>query len=920
MFNSSFLPRKKGIGVQLGIGIRDSNAYVSTSRDDNGLGRKWIFDNDYESAKSTKLHLIRDSQEVIINAIREEVVCPVENRQTEELTSSVDDDMLMSSSTEEGQELVSPKLLFDDLDKFLSDTPMWIRPFRSVELSIDRQYETMADIPISPRDFVPEELLSRIESQEGSARAFKNGSSFEEFAGCSSNKCSADNLRDFEVVDPNDAELFSIGGVHTTKDLRLNYDHQNIICFASGPTNSILNVATLCHYLEIIKMKDQEVKTSKSYSFQLNPERKVTSFDLRSTIKKIKIGTLSPVLNRFSNLLAAITDNGVHFIKIENINTSTGEIITSRPDPLPFSALEDFPIADVTFNPWDINEFAVIDTKGNWCKGMLSKSNCRKLGLSLTDKGTIFDPEEVSSWKKIEWSGNHNKLFAMDRSKLIELNFQDDSQFELVQAKSWSSLRDFKRVSDDYCILLTSKEIIIINSRGHVAERVLSWKHDLEPSDTTLKVSVQEVLKFKTEINLYYIYVFSHLHSQVLVHCFASRGSIIQSLGDSFVMDFGICGKGVNAIGFPVSSSKGNNFSGTSTSNHQIWSSLFVRSSDTLSISKYSVTNVDGTISSPRKNQLETGKGLLTYTSQDVVPRGLVKYMTQSLPVLVHSHDITQDFTNFQNYGYKLSERLNKLIESWNDDKRDNHSHYPHTLHQISNDLDYFENTDEFSSFLLQFMEYYQGHGFSFNGLEAITNLLVSEQVENWGTFYNKLLQCWDFGSNDEEALAREIMKDIALTTTSFCDFSNLADTNLEALDCLSKNYREIADLWDEDFETFDQNLTSESFLINSVSQGSQIPPTIRSSQGPSKKVKGQRLRRKTPLHSSQVSSRDSPAFSSSRYSQASNASNASNGLPSTMAPAFSLPISSQPPVPMLSHSQASQNHKRKKKRVRGFG
>lgn len=934
-YGQHFLPSEKKIGIQLGLGVSDSNLYVTSTDSAHSEEKPWLFSNDYKLSKVTKLGLVPNSRTFLCDSPRAAGNGGFAEQELSqsELDDCSDESLDESLDEDEYYELQKTFLARNHWGDIIPEMSNSLKFFRDVDVSTDPTYETKNGTPLSPQDYVPEELISTLTHQDTLHIDNSYGFMSEQLKSGIFEQQSIN--RDFKIIDPTKINSFTIGGIHTTKSLRMNRDHENVIVFASGSTNSMLNIAlmtpqTLDFQRNISEPGDNYEEVKKLKTLGTHKCDEVTCIDLKSPIKCIKIPELSPSLSRCSNLIFTITENSLHVIKVDHIDTSKRIISVKQYDPLPFIAFEEFPIVDVAFNPWDITEFAIVDSKGNWCLGNIPKTLKRstKLKLSTHKRGTIFDAEEISSWRRIVWSGTHTRLLIMDRSKMVELDFVNKWQLEVVQAKTWSCIEDYKRVNDNYGVLLTSKEIIFLRTTGEQIERVISWKHGITSEDVSIKLTTQEVKNFEGEKDLFFVYIYSKLTTFVYVHTFSLYQDIFRSVGDSFLINVPDIKNGIDSIKLLTNSTDDWDMDGDSS---DIFCSFYIRGLTSPRIIRYLVGNVPGKVlQSPGKHvhfadNLQDNKN--EATSQDAHQlKRIAQYMEGALPDILKHYDPSQDFSNFQDYGYKLSEIMNNIIESWVQTEQNNSDCENNLsvccLYDMTEGPGYFENVDEFNSLLQQFMEYYERHNISFTKISTASISLLKEPIDSLELFYNKLLQCWASVSSNSEILTKEIVKDIALQTTCFYRPSKISEVKAESYTSLPRGYQEIFDLWDND-DALDGSeelrmLSAQNRPQMSFSQPSQIPPTIRSSQPIVKR--SQKPHRRPGLLTSQRMSQTGLKHSNTSNSADPPSSQQSSSLPDTMTPAFSLTSSSQPPIPMFSQSQSSQRLKKRKKRVGGFG
>ncbi|KAG7764547.1 hypothetical protein KL946_003227 [Ogataea haglerorum] len=134
---------------------------------------------------------------------------------------------------------------------------------------------------------------------------------------------------------------------------------------------------------------------------------------------------------------------------------------------------------------------ALVDVKGNFG---LFKLVRRDLDRNFNDYkrlylSSIHDPAELSNFKKMQFAHRNDELLVMSRSSLHV--WSPGTQNCKVVANYWTRLLDLAVPAGqhDYCILLTTREVSVVDMSGF--ELVLGWSHHLDQQDLSLKLSVQ---------------------------------------------------------------------------------------------------------------------------------------------------------------------------------------------------------------------------------------------------------------------------------------------------------------------------------------------------------------------------------------------------------------------------------------------
>ncbi|SCU87599.1 LAMI_0D06722g1_1 [Lachancea mirantina] len=897
MSSSLFLPGTKGAGIQLAAGVRSSNLYTGTDSAKSGPRYRWTVDNDFTAAQKLGLEIVEASQGLLVDLEAHKY------KKSFEIANEYEE-LVYDSTSDDSHDDVQAQLEIDDVSEnlkgVLRQRTKSLSPLQEVEMTSDKAYDLKTEAPIPPLNFIPGNVISRltsedpeINSQHRDWRAVRRDHGQNQIQGPARAVVSGKATR-LELCDPLISGLLAVANVQTSTDLRLNRDPQELTIFACGETNSVLSMVSLANL---------------DFAQHMEETRARTDIYLGSRIKRIKFSKLSSGLLRSSDLLGVITESGAHIIKILGISSHHG-VAYKKFETLNPSSLASFAIADIAFNPWDANEFAVVDVKGNWCIGSIVRRSARPMGLRLSTskRGTIFDLEELSAWKLIEWSATYNRLLIFDRSKAIEIFLDEDAQLELIQAKTWSTIRDFRRINDELAVLLTSKEIIVMRLTTLMTERIISWHHRISSEDVTLKVSAKIVTRVFDSSDVLYVFIHSRIKKNILVHAFLLTDQLVQSCGDSFVLTPSAPVRGIDSIDFCESRDVYQN----RDLEDAMAFSLFIlwRDSESRGLHKLMLTTqkaehqsytncVDEPLTLPLIDDC------LTFAPP---PDRAIQCMISNVPQGSNPKGAVQDFNVFQEYGFSVSAAMNDLIASWDNLKEprsDILEFSAYSLLEAAGSPGEFQSVEEFDSFLTQFTDHYRKHGIWFNDVKSITRLLLQKPLSDWDSLNSELLQCWhcDDGLDHERlAICREITKKVALTSMGFTQKESAKLVTQQAYDRLSEEHQDMVALWGQN--DGDPEIVLEA-PVQSVplSQTSHIPPLVKTSQQMSNR------NQKRPIPSK---------FGASRFGTFSQ--HGVESLPDSITPAFSLPPASQERAMESSQSTASQRNRRKKKKVRGFG
>ncbi|CDO94667.1 unnamed protein product [Kluyveromyces dobzhanskii CBS 2104] len=691
--------------------------------------------------------------------------------------------------------------------------------------------------------------------------------------------------KDFKAIDPTKKRQLAIAQLLPVVDARLDKEPTTLLINIKGPTDSDLSLQTLVY--------DQ---SSGLYEKHGTP----TVISLFSRIKHIEIPSLSKHVGKYPNLFAVITNNKVHVIRLDRFQPDSIEL--TEFEPLEFRDFEQFPIVHVTFNPWNHMEMALIDSKGNWCIAKLETHKRQRCNVKLRREisGSIFDPTEISPWNHIEWQDDHTSLIILNRSRLTVVNLEQNWQQDIIQAKTWSELRDFKRITDNLFLLLTSKEIILMQVRDQHIDRLLSWKHEWDPLDPSIRTSFK-ICEDDEYGQLIHILLYSKLTVKVYGILFGykeNNWSVIAS--KPFLLSLGnIKSKdGLNTIEFPdvnLYAIPSDSDEGDELSKDFLCVTGFV-GSDTV------VQGFLSTTESSNHIQLDLEHPTCDYSL--LFLNKISTLFNQNLPVAPADYRREHEYQMFQQYGYAISEKLNEQLELWKK-KTDKCNLNIDSLGSLKTFSSYFQNVSEYASLIEQLITYYKEHDLTFSDTGVVMNQLWGEKLNSWEAFFNRLLVAWDIISPGAEDLCRLATEDMALSLISYQNEGEIKNTLAAVNSEISKSMKGILDVWDNDFSESQNNVqsTHSALFPTASSQLFQIPTVKSSQQAPAKNK---------PSPSSKLSN-----MSVSQPTQPLTRT----ALPGNMAPAFSLGanLRSTQPMTTLSQPESGQRAKRKKKKVGGF-
>ncbi|KAK5962564.1 Rrn6p PWA37_000610 [Arxiozyma heterogenica] len=718
----------------------------------------------------------------------------------------------------------------------------------------------------------------------------------------------------FKVFDLSDGDLIASNMVRTKF---IEYDAQkNIIVYITGKSFSKVVFAVL-----------SESDSNDKFSFKIDSRFPRKVFNIDTKVKCIKFASISHEKFTMKDYVAILTENMLTVIKIDNVQLSRkiGKFDCSLWLTLPLSSFSDFPFADISFNPWKDGQCALIDIKGNWFIYDIPVVQSDRLRCNLSGdmniipkyKGTIFDPTDLLSFKRIVWSSVESRLLLVTSSKIVEIDIKEKWEREIIEAVSWSEIREFKNMAFNLSILLTSKEVIIVdkNYNDSVVRRVISWKHDLNPDDKTYKFSLHYI-KFN-DATFIFVAIYSKIENIIYGHSFLYQGKNIWSIGEDTIVNIPEIFKGIKTICDTHQTFNGN----FSIGNLKI--NLILRGVDSQTIYKY-LLDVKGTDNigdigdfyRSKNNSELYGKLLKPYKKVSEVTLSLLNSITYEPP---EGYDKSKDDEVLEKYGYSLSKSLNKLLKSMA------FGNYSELLTSIDKPLGYFENLTEYASLLDQFIHHYKDQRISFNDLSILFTVLLAEPIHDIDIFHSKILQCWEPVTSSAEHLTREIVKSLVTGFVRYLKLDVYDEMYQNLEESLDEDHKSIFNSWGDENDDYMDDMakmstgfmSSQSHIFTKDSQ--PMIPVVSFSQKKKSKRSGASI-----WKVSKTTNISGLSHNREHSSTSFNSSQVSSSLPNNMTPAFSL--TQQPPIlsqgfitPNASQETYSQKQKKRKKKVGGF-
>ncbi|GME71654.1 unnamed protein product [Ambrosiozyma monospora] len=217
---------------------------------------------------------------------------------------------------------------------------------------------------------------------------------------------------------------------------------------------------------------------------------------------KVNHIAVSPYRPSSTQTIAVMTVNSVHVFRVI---WKTEQFVLEPAFKIGKADLAGFQFAHVEFNPAH-SKIAVVDVKGNF--EVYGYKSHRFHSSNWTLK-TIYDPVELSNFKKIIWS--NEGFYLMTRSSLHMVDYLN-ATCKLV-ANAWSKLVDYVSPVDENGIgfLLTTREIIVVDELNGF-KRLLGWNHYLSEKDLSMKLKVIPTLNKNYSIIGYTCMVTSRMY------------------------------------------------------------------------------------------------------------------------------------------------------------------------------------------------------------------------------------------------------------------------------------------------------------------------------------------------------------------------------------------------------------------------
>lgn len=877
----SLQPRHGERGLQLGIGVASPRTYIPFSQpNEDGNEECWT----RSTLENRGIMYFRDMR-------------VLQNSRNDSFEDSNDVNKLhQNDNMEEVTYPINNQKFWDSIlgNQYPS------KVIKDIKLQSNEELITVDNTGIADKFYVPSSLVSKIEKGEMSMTSDDGHRK--------TNKPirieSSHNTRDFKAIDPTRKRQFALAEFLPIVDARLDKDATTLLITIEGSTQSNLSIQTL-----------STDRKTKLYECTFKPR----IINLQSRIKHIEVPKPTNYLGKYPNLFAVITDSKLHIIRLDRIDESGIELTEFL--PLEFLEFEQFPIVDIAFNPWDMMEMALVDSKGNWILAKLETHKRKPCTIKLKSdiSGSIFDPTVTSPWHHIDWIDDHSSLVVLNRSKMVSINYVENWQLDIVEAKTWSELRDYKRINDNTALLLTSQEIILLDIQNNSFRRMISWKHNWDTNDPSIRMSYK-LEEGNNYTHLIHVLIFSKLTLKVYgisIGYKENAWTVIACKPFLLSLDNVKSKHGINSIEFSTCSTE---FASDKSEGDIVDNDDDEFAKDIVCVLGFIELNtlVQGFLSTKNSpNHLHLSSHINQPTYNDRSLEKICDAFDHSIPVPKADHQVENEYHMFQEFGYELSERLNKLLDSWKS-RSDKYNLNIESLAYLDVCPSYFQSITEYVSLIEQLIAYYQNHNLVFSEVRLFIEQLIGENLGSWEDLFNRLVIAWDPVSTEAEHLSRTVIRDIALYLTLYQQQDTIK-TSLDVIsEELSDSMKSLLNSWDSDpteefndvnatpITTFSQALSSQQFQV----------PTIKSSQQVNRKKRAAAL-------SSAANGINSGTTRVSHRSASQPTQMMANSytLPGSIPPAFSLSGSSRASQPLSAASQPEghQRQRRKKKKVGGF-
>lgn len=607
----------------------------------------------------------------------------------------------------------------------------------------------------------------------------------------------------------------TIGDVISIFDLKVNKKDQTckIFAYRSGSSSNILNLAILKNNPVNIGKVGGNVKL---FSL-LEPYFKYqTKISIPETIAQIctcdsVYGDTSPFI-----LIRTLSKLYILECKLKMVNLEfkvevcfVGEVGAGE------SELESF--SDVAFNPWNYYQFAIVDNKGKFAIWNIIKQQqytWKKLTLLASDcQPDIYDPMELSDWKRICWGKNMNTLLVLSRSSMHE--FEIDHilrKNKLMTANTWSRIRDIYRVGT-HAFLLTSKELIWFDV-GDCLTRKMSWKLFLNDEDPSFRLSIT------THNDSFICLIYSQISPLLFIYNFSIKDGIPFSLQNPYFIKRKRSNPAVQVQLVNLTTPQPDKFlevDSTST-NHLYYGLIELDNIFKLSITCYSEVSNLQIIRNENNNtitrQVNSNESRYYYKFTKNLIANLVKQMVGERA------RITDELTIFKKFAFYLGEGALKLNFK-NDSQTERRYHslidfYPTVFPTL-------KKVNEFNSMVQQLQQFYESKSISSAFLldEVITGRKYKSDDNSKGSIVDYFMKIYFEDNNLKQynelngLYSLVITLSAALTKAKSSGLTNFFQDEFNKTKVnSSEQIKALIDQWDNDDDNnYDANDIYDNFI-----------------------------------------------------------------------------------------------------------
>lgn len=291
----------------------------------------------------------------------------------------------------------------------------------------------------------------------------------------------------FEIGTGGYSYLIFIDGKRKFPKAKNSFVQMQAIAYVTGSDRNVLNVAAL------MPRKKQLYGIDDSQDHQLTPLKKVLVGFPKHTIQcrfPVEIMQVKPF--HHDKLLAVRTRMDVTVLEYSWKNDPGDKgIVLKKLGVVTSAQLDGKTFAHLEVNPLVKSEFLTIDEQGSigiWNCNVTSQIEpiSRTTYIAASKK-----PEEFSSWRKAFWSRDGQRILLFSRTSIYQIHLSGDfKRDKVVTAQMWSHVQDVVEAGP-FAFILTSKEIIWTEMADKIPlRRLVSWKHFLDDTDVSSRLSL----------------------------------------------------------------------------------------------------------------------------------------------------------------------------------------------------------------------------------------------------------------------------------------------------------------------------------------------------------------------------------------------------------------------------------------------